>query len=239
MTIIEYFDRTAIINLPERVDRRTETREEFKKIGWPIENEKVFFFSAIKPDTPGGFPSSGVKGCFLSHMNIIKQAKHDKLANILIMEDDIAFVSDIDKIAAEAFQELDQKEWGFLYLGHEYTSDFTSGKRLELLTEPLPLAHFYAVNGTIFDRFLDFLDQVLDRPPGHPEGGPMHYDGALSTFRMQNRDINTFLIVPSLAYQRSSRTDLLPPSLWDRWTFLSPLVNQMRKLKNALKRSRV
>ncbi len=67
----------------------------------------------------------------------------------------------------------------------------------------------------------------------------MHYDGAISTFRMQNRDINTFLIVPSLAYQRSSRTDLLPPSLWDRWTFLSPLVNQMRKLKNALKRSRV
>ena len=237
MTIIEYFDRTAIINLPERVDRRTETREEFKKIGWPIENEKVFFFSAIKPDTPGGFPSSGVKGCFLSHMNIIKQAKHDKLANILIMEDDIAFVSDIDKIAAEAFQELDQKEWGFLYLGHEYTSDFTSGKRLELLTEPLPLAHFYAVNGTIFDRFLDFLDQVLDRPPGHPEGGPMHYDGALSTFRMQNRDINTFVIVPSLGYQRSSRTDLHELSLWDKSKFLSPVTSRIRKLKNAIKRS--
>ena len=239
MTIIDYFDRTSIINLPERSDRRSETIDEFKRIGRPIKNEKVNFFPAIRPDTPDGFPSLGAKGCLLSHMSAIKKARQDNLANILIMEDDIAFISDINIVAAEALQELEGTDWGFLYLGHEYPLKKTSGRRLELLTEPLPLTHFYAINGTIFDRFLGFLDQVLIRPPGHPDGGPMHYDGAISTFRMQNRDINTFLIVPSLAYQRSSRTDLLPPSLWDRWTFLSPLVNQMRKLKNALKRSRV
>ena len=239
MNIIDYFDRTAIINLPERSDRRAETRDEFKRTGWTLEHRNVNFFPAIRPQTPDGFPSTGAKGCFLSHMSAIKQARQDKLANILIMEDDIAFISDINSIASEALQELEGTDWGFLYLGHEYPSKKSSDRRLELLTEPLPLTHFYAVNGTIFDMFLEFLEQVLKRQPGDPDGGPMHYDGAISTFRMQNRDINTFLIVPSLAYQRSSRTDLLAPSFWDSWAFLSPFVSQFRKLKNALKRSRV
>ena len=239
MTIIDYFDRTSIINLPERADRRKETREEFKRIGWPIENEKADFFPAIRPEKPAGFPSAGVKGCFLSHMNVIQKARHDNLANILIMEDDIAFISGIDKIADEALQELNQTDWGFLYFGHEHMSDFSSGKRLEKITEPLMLAHFYAVNATIFDRYLEFLNQVLERTPGHPDGGPMHYDGALSTFRMRNRDINTFVVIPSLGYQRSSRTDLHQLSIWDKWSLLSPLATGVRKIKNALKRSRV
>ena len=65
----------------------------------------------------------------------------------------------------------------------------------------------------------------------------MYYDGALTTFRMQNRDINTFLIVPSLGYQRSSRTDVFPSSLWDQWAFSRPLIAEIRNLKNAIKRS--
>ena len=237
MTIIDYFDRTAIINLPERADRRAETREEFKRVGWQIENKKADFFTATQPEIAAGFPSAGVKGCFLSHMNAIKQAKHDNLSNILIMEDDIAFISDINKIASEALQELDKTEWGFLYLGHGHISDHTPDKRLEEISEPLLLKHFYAVNGKIFDRFLQFLEKVLERPPGHPDGGPMYFDGALTTFRMQNRDINTYVIIPSIGYQRSSRTDLRPPSLWDRWAFLSPMTAGIRRIKNVIKRS--
>jgi len=233
MTIIDYFDRTAIINLPERADRRAETREEFKRIGWPIETQKADFFTAIRSEFAAGFPSAGVKGCFLSHMNAIKKARHDNLSNILIMEDDIAFVSDINRIAAEALQELDKTAWSILYLGHEHTLEHSTNNRLEKITEPLLLRHFYAVNGDIFDRLLEFLEKVLERPPGHPEGGPMYYDGALTTFRMQNRDINTFIIVPSLGYQRSSRSDLHPLSLLDQMTLLNPLTTGFRWLKNA------
>ncbi len=237
MTIIDYFAKTAIINLAERADRRAETREEFKRAGWPIENTKADFFPAIRPMEAAGFPSVGVRGCFLSHMLAIKQAKKEHLANILIMEDDIAFIADINSIAAEALQELEGKKWGFLYLGHEHHSDLPSETRLEKISEPLLLAHFYAVNSTIFDRFLTFLEELLQRTPGDPAGGPMHYDGAISTFRMQNPDINTFIVLPSLGYQRSSRTDLHPLSLWDRWRVLKPLTAGLRKLKNRIKRS--
>ena len=236
MTVIDYFDRTSIINLPERADRRVETRNEFDRAGWQFENKKVDFFSAIRPESAAGFPGSGVRGCFLSHMNALKKAKHDNLANILIMEDDIAFVSDINTIAAEALEELKHVTWGLLYLGHEYKSDFSSDNRLELITEPLRLKHFYAVNGIIFDRFIEFLEQVLERPPGHPDGGPMYYDGALTTFRMQNRDINTFVVVPSLGYQRSSRSDLHQTYILDQMTLLAPFTEGFRSMKNFVNR---
>ena len=108
MTIIDYFDRTAIINLPERADRRAETREEFKRVGWQIESQKADFFPATRPEIAAGFPSAGVRGCLLSHMNAINTAKNDNLSNILIMEDDIAFIANINKIAEEALLELDQ-----------------------------------------------------------------------------------------------------------------------------------
>jgi hypothetical protein len=237
MTIIDYFDRTAIINLPERADRRAETREEFKRAGWQIETKKADFFTAIRPEIAAGFPSSGVKGCFLSHMNVIKKAKHDNLANILIMEDDITFISGINSFATEALQVLDHVNWDFIYLGHEHRSDSVPSEILQIITEPLTLKHFYAVNGHIFDRFLKFLEQLLERPPGHPDGGPMYYDGALSTFRMQNRDINTFVVIPSLGYQRSSRSNLHPTFLLDQLPFLNPLTTGLRKLKNSIKRS--
>lgn len=90
---------------------------------------------------------------------------------------------------------------------------------------------------TIFDRFLEFLELVLERPPGHPDGGPMYYDGALSTFQMQNRDINTYVVVPTLGYQRSSRSDLHPTSLLDELSLLTPFAKGVRRLKNILKRS--
>ena len=106
MTIIDYFDRTAIINLPERADRRAETREEFKRVGWQIENKKADFFTATRPEIAAGFPSAGVRGCFLSHMNAIKKAKLDNLTNILIMEDDIAFISDINRIALVSLENI-------------------------------------------------------------------------------------------------------------------------------------
>lgn len=236
MNITDHFQKTAIINLPERKDRRTETIAECKRINCTIDNHKTAFFPAVKPAEPAGFPSIGVRGCFLSHMQVIREAQQSRLENVLVMEDDIAFTPPANTILAEAMQELEGKEWGFLYLGHEYPVDSSRKERLIAIHEPLLLAHCYAVNAPVFDSFLTFLNRLLQRPPGHPDGGPMHYDGAISTFRMQNPGIATYIVNPSIAYQRSSRTDLHKLSVWDTIPFISPFTNGMRKLKNTLKR---
>ncbi len=236
MKIIEYFDRTVIINLPERLDRRTETIQEFKRIGWPIQNNKINFFNATRPTEAAGFPSIGARGCLLSHLNAIKKAKNDGCSNILILEDDISFLSNINSITNEILKLLPNTNWGFLYLGHEYTSALQPTEILVKITTPLPLTHCYAVNSIIFDKFIAFLEELQTRKPGDPLGGPMHYDAAISTFRIQNPDINTYIVNPSLGYQRSSRTDLRELSYWDKSPILSPFIAFIRKMKNVFRK---
>ncbi len=237
MNINDYFDRTVIINLPKRLDRRKETIEEFERIEWSADNGKTFFWPAVRPTESAGFPSIGARGCFMSHLNAIKQARHDHLKNMLLLEDDIAFRSDINAAGAELVALLEKTDWGFFYLGHEHPPVKPNGTPLQKTTVSLPLTHCYAINGTIFDRFIDFLEQVCQREPGDPMGGPMHYDGAISTFRIQNPDINTYITVPSLGYQRSSRTDLHSLALWDRLPGLSHITAGLRRAKNSIGRA--
>jgi glycosyl transferase, family 25 len=66
------------------------------------------------------------------------------------------------------------------------------------------------LQGTCIPMFAGFLRQVLDRPPGHPEGGPMHVDGAYTTFRRNHPEFMTLAAIPSLGHQRASRSDIYP-----------------------------
>lgn len=232
-----FFDRTVIINLPERTDRKEETIRELLRFGWRVDGEKTMFVSAISPEDAAGFPNAGVRGCFLSHLNAIRNARRDNLSNILVMEDDIAFVSGMGRILGHALDIGGWSDWDLLYLGHDESLHGRQEHRLVKMESPLSLAHCYAVKDRIFDRLTGFLETLARRQPGDLRGGPMHYDGALSTFRAQNPDITTYALMPGIAYQRSSRTDLhrLPP--WDRWVVLRPAVSALRRLGNAVKRA--
>ncbi|MEI7824183.1 MAG: glycosyltransferase family 25 protein [Chlorobiaceae bacterium] len=234
MKIVEFFDKVLIINLPERLDRKNETIKEFKRQKWPIEN--TAFFRAIRPDDSAGFENPGVKGCFLSHLSAIREAKKEHKKNVLIMEDDVAFIKDINNKCDDVLEEISRTKWDFIYFGHEYPISANSSNKIIKITEPMRLAHCYAVNGCVFDRFILFLEELLKRQPGDPLGGPMHYDAAISTFRIQNPDINTYIVNPSLGYQRSSRTDLHALSYWDKSPLLSPFIAFIRKAKNTAKK---
>jgi glycosyl transferase, family 25 len=48
----------------------------------------------------------------------------------------------------------------------------------------------------------------MQRPYGHPAGGPQHYDGALTMFRVENKDLVRLIAVPNCWRQRSSRSDI-------------------------------
>ena len=66
-----------------------------------------------------------------------------------------------------------------------------------------------------WNRPVLFMEELQQRPPGHPDGGPMHIDGAYSTFRVQNPDVVTLIASPNLGWQRSSRSDVTP-NWWAR-----------------------
>lgn len=230
MNIFDHFDSTQIVNLVERVDRRDETIEEFNRYGFPINTNKVNFFKAIRPAEPKGFSNSGVRGCFLSHMKIVKEAEKSNIDNLLIIEDDICFNSKIEELGEISILKLKEMDWDILYFGNILENNSDKIKWIET-HEPMMTTHFYAINGKVFKEFINFLQKILDRSPGHPDGGPMHYDGAISTFRRQNPHIKTYYFSKNLGYQRPSKTDLHEYGLLDSNILTKKFMPFLRKLK--------
>ncbi len=236
--LTDIFSAAYIVNLPERTDRRAEMEDELKQAGLAVDNDKVSFFAAIKPEAQDQFPSIGAKGCFLSHLQILKQAEARQLDTVLFMEDDLAISGQLAEFAPKLQQMLKEMPWSILYLGHIETMPATNAKTLTLVdcgqNHTIRTTHFYAVNKDTIPRLINFLETMMARPAGHPEGGPMHYDGALTTFRRQNPDIITLLANPNLGWQKSSRSDIAPDKWFDTLPVVKEVVACLRKLKNKL-----
>lgn len=230
MNVIDYFDQVRIINMAKRQDRRDGTQAEFDKYQFPLNTDKVSFFKAIAPTEAKGFPNPGVRGCFLSHVTIIQEARQAGVGHVFVLEDDIQFSKHISSKGTEAVAALDKIDWDIAYIGHDLKSKEGPFKWLTV-DQPMLLSHCYAVNARVFDRIIDFFEQLQERPTGHPDGGPMHYDGALNTFRAQNPDVKVVYASMNLGFQRPSATDLHSQSSFDKNPLLRPLTIQLRKLK--------
>ncbi|WP_236101983.1 glycosyltransferase family 25 protein [Methylotetracoccus oryzae] len=240
MTLLDYFDRCYVVNLPERADRRREMQQELIEAGIPFAPGRVELFTAVRPVDAGLFPSLGARGCFESHHRILRQARTEGLRNVLVMEDDLTIDPRLRAHAAEMIETLRTNDWGFVYFGHALEQATPSGDPalLQPYSGPLMTTHFYGINAAIFDRLLDFFDALLQRPPGHPDGSPMHVDGAYSTFRKQNPDVLTLITVPSLGGQRSSRSDIYPNRWFDRWPVFRELAALARRVRSRWKAGR-
>jgi glycosyl transferase, family 25 len=220
---------TVVINLAERTDRRTEMQSELRRVHW-----RARFFPAIRPQEKGDFPSIGSRGCFLSHLQVLKHARDNLLSRLIILEDDLTFASDFVKRWQTVMAVLEDRDWSIFYPGHALKDTLPGIREVDSST-PIQCAHFMVINGTVLPRLVEGLERILSRQQGHPLGGPMHVDGAYSTIRAQNANLRTYVISPVLGYQRSSRTDIGELNLVDRLSILRPAVNRVRKFKNALR----
>jgi hypothetical protein len=210
VTFSEYFPMTRIINLPERRDRRRETVKELETVAMQPGKGGVEFFDAIRPTEAEGFPSPGALGCFMSHLEVLREAMVSGRESVLIIEDDLHISPTLPLVFGEIQQILEAEKWGIAYFGYADSDKITidTDQKMVRYSEPLGCTHFYAVHRRVLPRLLDFLEVMRKRRPGHPAGGPMHYDGALGTFRAQNPDVITLIAYPCLGFQRSSRSDI-------------------------------
>jgi hypothetical protein len=231
MKLIEYFDMIRIISLPSRPDRRREVVGELARHGMSLEPGKVEFFDAIRPATDGGFASVGLHGCFLSHLQVLRESRAAGLSRVLILEDDFQLSRKFGEYQGAIVDQLRGRRWDLVYLGHRIATGPAPAPGLIPFGEHVELTHCYGVDGAIFDRFIAFLEQLLTRPPGHPDGGPMSPDGAITTFRARNPDVVTLIAAPSLCWQRSSRTDNHPLRWIDRAPVVRDLVGLARRVK--------
>ena len=234
MKIFDAFERIYIINLPERVDRLREVFDELARAGVSTNDARLRVFAGIRPPDAGIFPSRGAHGCHMSHLSIIREAIRDKLESVLIIEDDVALSPECLKEQPDLVQRLNQGNWDFAYPGHMQQLALNTEQTQHWIDSNMPLvcAHFYGLNRRVLPALEDYLSRCLLRPAGHPDGGPMHIDGAYSMFRSRNGAVLTLLAVPSLAGQRSSRSDIYPNKWFDRMPLIRWLAAQARHWRN-------
>ncbi len=211
MHITEYFPKAYAINLKSRTDRRREMDRMLKRAGLADPPGWVEYFPGVKVDSAEGFPNAGARGCFLGHLGVFKKALDEGLPNVLVMEDDLEITPEFLDRADAIVDELRRREnWGFAYFGHILNDEphHDPVVPLRLVTGPVSMGHFYALNGPVIPRLIEYFEAVLTRPPGHPDGGPMFNDGACSMFRERNPDVLTLVAQPNMGRQRSSRSDI-------------------------------
>jgi glycosyl transferase family 25 len=207
MSLADLFGCTYIVNLADRHDRRRAITRELQSAGMPLEAGRVELFSAIRASGAAGFPSAGARGCFLSHLRILEQAQQRKLDSVLILEDDLV-ISPLIREHQEQLTVLLKQPWGIVYLGHVEKVGEELPLQLKRFDGPLMTSHFYGVKGSARDRLIEYLKAAEGRAAGHPEGGPMHLDAALTMFRQANPDVITLIAEPNLGWQRPSRSDI-------------------------------
>lgn len=234
---LDYFEQIYVINLPQRHDRRSEMAEQLRMIGLTWNSPGIRLFSAVRPDDPGGFPSIGTKGCFLSHLGVLRDAAKHGFERILLFEDDLNFVSDFPQRMNKTSARLAQEDWSFFYGGYAIEPMPAASADTTIIpvnaSETITTAHFVGFRGDVIEETIGFLEQVLSRPPGHPDGGPMHVDGAYAWYRHLHPEKLTLLATPQLGYQRSSRTDIHALRWYDRTPLVRSAVNYLRKRKNS------
>lgn len=225
-----------VINLPYRHDRRREFAEQLARIGTGFDNPKVQLFDAIRPDDAAGFPTIGTRGCYLSHLGVLRQTLAEGREQVLICEDDLDFTPDMLARLPALTERLAVGDWSFFYGGY---AEAPKGLRLTpglLQADPaqgIVCAHFYAVRGPAIAALAAYLEIILTRAPGDPAGGPMHVDGAISRFRAEHPDFTTLVTVPEIGVQRSSRTDIHALRWFDRWPLVRDLSGMLRRWRRG------
>jgi glycosyl transferase family 25 len=235
MKFIEYFDRTCIINLPERADRLRLIKKELRPCGADVHPAKVQVPYAPKPDDAHGFKSRGVYGSYLSHYTILKDALQDGIETVWILEDDATFSHRMVRDQARIVEFLQRNPWDMCYFGHSLGHELDGMPRgLIHHTAGFRWAHCYAIHSKTLPRLIAYLEENMANPPGHPRGGKMYIDAAYNFFRQLNPDIVSLVANPAMSVQRGSVSSLAGGHWYDRSKLLVPFVALARSARDEL-----
>ena len=235
MKLIEYFDRTSIINLPERDDRRRLILKELEPFGADIRPERVCVPHAPRPKDPNGFDSRSIYGSYLSHLEIVKEALREGLETVWILEDDATFSHRMRREQGQIAEFLGTHDWDFCFFGHSLRRELAGMPRGFVPNNaPFVWMHCYAVRGRILPRLIDYLEENIANPPGHPRGGKMYIDAAYYFFRMLNPDVVSLVANPKMSIQRGSDSSIAGRYWYNRVNVSKPLVSMARSARDEL-----
>ncbi|SFJ15199.1 glycosyltransferase family 25 protein [Albimonas pacifica] len=231
----QIFERIYVVNLDSRPDRLRGVEAQLARVGLRIDGGVVRRLPAVRPAEKGDWPSLGALGCYMSHLTILREARDDGLGAVAIVEDDLDFSRTFLAHPGPYLAALRAPDWRMFHCG---AVEEPAGRRPVRALAPGPdeamrCTHFVAFRAPVIGALVDQLELFATRPNGHPEGGPMHVDGAYHTYRMRHPETPLLTFDPPLGVQRSSASDITPA--WhDRLPILRRGLAVARRLRQAL-----
>jgi glycosyl transferase, family 25 len=187
--MFESVEKVVYINLDERKDRRAEIQRELLQ-AFPA--TKIQRFPAIRHE-------KGAIGCTKSHIAVLEMAKAASWANVLIVEDDLAWQN--YDAGAQRFDAMLQSPYDVIVLGGSYVRCNPETGRLQscqTTTGYIVAAHYY---DTLLANFKEGLCKF--------EAGGLYSACALDQYwkRLQPKD-NWFIVQPLFCMQRPGFSDI-------------------------------
>jgi glycosyl transferase family 25 len=209
--VLEAYDMIRIVNLPSRADRRREMNQELRRLSLH-DDSRVQYFDAVAPADAGYWESRGAKGCYLSHLAILREALGAN-ASVLILEDDCDFTA-----AAKT------ADWGGgadVFYGGYGATDFS-----DLPHSNIQGSHCMGFSRKVLPSLVKFLENLAI------ESDPPPIDGAYVRFRRMNPQATTSFAVPQVAVQRQSASDIAP-GRFDRYPLMRLPIAMLRRLNRS------
>lgn len=185
--MFEFIEKIVYINLNERTDRREAVEAELLRV-FPA--EKIERFAAIRT-------SMGGIGCGLSHIGVLERAKAAGWANVLVVEDDLAWNNEKLAEANAAYHKILEThpgEWDVILLSATF-ANCTPGGRVRSAQS----AMCYLVNSTYYDTLLATLKEGVENLIRTSDWKTYANDQYWK--RLQARD-RWWLVLPMACYQR-------------------------------------
>ena len=190
----DYFDKIFCINLDSRKDRWETVQHQFDLHTLSIERIPAINGCDLGLDFPPEI-KEGAVGCSLSHLFVMKYAKHLNLNNFLLIEDDIIFDDNLNNNFSKIVNQIHQ-DWDMLYLGGQHFH----GMNLKQVNENIfkceytLAAHSVAFKHTVYDRFINSLVNITKPCDVH--------------YAQSHADLNAYVIIPHLTWQSQSYSDI-------------------------------
>lgn len=153
----KYIDCIVYLNLDERIDRKKQCEANLNSVNL----SPYYRVPAIKDER-------GIRGCTLSHYNIVKHAKENNYKNILIFEDDFTITDPAtfkDNLLASLHQiESNNLDPHMLYLGGNLVTEYQEvNKKIDANLFKIGGAkttHSYIIYSNLYDTILNKYDNT-------------------------------------------------------------------------------
>ncbi|SDB54206.1 glycosyltransferase family 25 protein [Bauldia litoralis] len=156
-------DRIFVINMEERVDRYDSLLRELASARAPL--DRLTRIAACRPESDDKSELGGQIACLQSHIATLRKAQAERHDNVLVLEDDFCFTSDIDQHLTDLamFFERRYPYWICLVATSKYGAIEPKDDLVSLSFQRVTNTAGYLLSRDGLERLLPVFESALER----------------------------------------------------------------------------